>query len=385
MKILYHHRIASKDGQYVHLQAIVQCLVADGHEVVLAGPAITRTPFGGTGGLASGLRSALPRWIHECAEAGYCALDLVRMLWLLALHRPDVVYERYNLFMPTGLLACRLFRKPLMLEVNAPLYEERRAHSGLSLHRLARWSQAVVWRGADRVYPVTEMLAGTLRAYGVRDERIRVIPNGVDPSLFRPRSRPADLAESLGIGGALVVGFVGFVREWHGLDRVVRALADDPADTWRFVVVGDGPDRARLESVADALGVRHRIVFTGVVGRDELPDHMALFDIAVQPDVVAYASPLKLLEYLACGLAIVAIDAPNIRELVCHDREALLFDPDAPDALGDTLRRVIRSEPLRERLSRAAAASIGINGYLWTGNARRIADDARALVRDELA
>jgi glycosyltransferase involved in cell wall biosynthesis len=121
--------------------------------------------------------------------------------------------------------------------------------------------------------------------------------------------------------------------------------------------------------------------FAGLVKRDAIPAMVASFDIALQPASVAYASPLKVFEYMAAGRAIVAPDQPNIREVLEHERTALLFDPKREDAMWDAVRRLVEDAPLRARLGAAARAEILARDMTWAGNARR----AVSLFEEEFA
>jgi hypothetical protein len=103
MKILYHHRIASNDGQYVHLQELVTALRKQGHEVLVVGPdAVQRQTFGSSGRRLSKLKRTLPKPLYELIEMSYGGLALWRLWWASRRFRPDVMYERYNLFFPIG-------------------------------------------------------------------------------------------------------------------------------------------------------------------------------------------------------------------------------------------------------------------------------------------
>ena len=169
-----------------------------------------------------------------------------------------MIYERYNLYFPSGIWARRRFRVPLLLEVNAPLYEERRRYGGIALPRLAQWSERHAWRGADLVLPVTEVLAGHVESAGVPRERIHVIPNGINEMSFAGLPDREAAKRSLGLAGRFVLGFVGFMREWHGLDRVLRFMKQQTRGDLHALLVGDGPDRARLERIAAELGLSSR-------------------------------------------------------------------------------------------------------------------------------
>jgi len=368
MRILYSHRIGSKDGQGVHLEALVAALRAAGHEVRVVGPpAFEQAALGGESGTVSRLRRLLPRAAAELAELAYSIPAYLRLARAARAFRPEAIYERYNLFYLSGAWLARRLRLPFLLEVNAPLAEERGRFGGLALARLARWSEAFVWRRATWVLPVSEVLAGHVAAAGVEPRRIRVIPNGIDLAEF-PEPAPAPG------GDPLVLGFVGFVRDWHGLDAVVRGIA-----AWRgpprlsLVVVGEGPARPGLEALARELGIGDRVRFTGLAQRGAIPRHVAGFDIALQPASVSYASPLKVFEYMAAGRAIVAPDQPNIREVLDHGRTALLFDPARPEGMWQAIGALAADPALRARLGAAARAEVIARDLTWAGNARRVA------------
>ncbi|MEL6199639.1 MAG: glycosyltransferase family 4 protein, partial [Pseudomonadota bacterium] len=164
MKILYHHRIASKDGQYVHVEGLTRALSAQGHELVWVTPGGTdEEEFGGESGFISRLKQLVPGAIYELMEFGYAVFAYLKLARAIRRHRPEVIYERYNLFLPAGVWAARRFGLPIISEVNAPLFEERGKTSGIVLKSLARWSEAYVWRKADAVLPVTEVLAEKVR------------------------------------------------------------------------------------------------------------------------------------------------------------------------------------------------------------------------------
>ncbi|WP_426955497.1 glycosyltransferase family 4 protein [Muricoccus radiodurans] len=369
MRILYSHRIGSRDGQGVHLDSLVSALREAGHEIRVVGPpSYDRVALGSDNRVATWLRQRLPSIAVEIIEFAYGLPATRRLARAAAEFAPDVIYERYNLFHLSGALVARSRGLPLLLEVNAPLAEERARFSGLRLRRLARWAETFVWRRADRVLPVTKVLADHVAAAGVPRDRIAVVANGIHLHEF-----PAEDPGPVSAERPLVLGFVGFVRDWHGLDGVIRAIA-----AWQgpprlsLLVVGEGPARPALETLAAELGVADQVTFTGLAERAAVPAHIRSFDIALQPASVPYASPLKVFEYMAAGRAIVAPDQPNLREVLEHDRTALLFDPAEPGALWAAIRRLIEDPALRARLGEAARADVVARDLTWAGNARRV-------------
>ncbi|HWU83828.1 MAG TPA: glycosyltransferase family 4 protein, partial [Rhodocyclaceae bacterium] len=137
MKILYHHRTASKDGQAVHIEEMIAALRRLGHEVRVVAPDMgadsdsdagkSANTAAGAGRMGGGvdwvqrLRSVLPRAVYELMEFGYTWIAYRRLRAVAAEFRPDVIYERYNLFLLAGLMLKRKLRIPLLLEVNSPL------------------------------------------------------------------------------------------------------------------------------------------------------------------------------------------------------------------------------------------------------------------------
>ncbi|MFC7542629.1 glycosyltransferase [Siccirubricoccus deserti] len=148
-----------------------------------------------------------------------------------------------------------------------------------------------------------------------------------------------------------------------------------------LLVVGEGPARPGLELLAAELGIADRVRFTGLAERQAVPSLVAGFDIALQPAAVAYASPLKVFEYMAAGRAIVAPDQPNIREVLEHERTALLFEGGKPGAMWAAVKRLATDPVLRARLGAAARAEVLARDLTWSGNARR----AVALAEAEIA
>ena len=372
LRILYSHRIQSRDGQSVHVEEMVAALRGLGHEVTVVGPSFyAASSFGGESRTVALLRRLLPWVLAEVAELAYNLPAYRRLARAARAVQPDLLYERYNLFFLAGAWLARRHRLRYFLEVNAPLAEERARHGALRLRRTARLAERHVWRSADCVLAVTAVLGRRITAAGVDATRIRVVPNGIVAERFAPA--PPDAPER----HPLTLGFVGFMRDWHGLDTVIRGLAGHAGVPLRFEAIGEGPARPGLQALAASLGVTERVRFAGLLPHDSIPAAVAGFDIALQPRVVDYASPLKLFDYMAAGRAIVAPDQPNIREVLEHERTALLFDPARPEAMWQAIARLAGDAALRRRLGIAARQDLLRRDFTWRGNAARVAAWAR--------
>lgn len=395
MKILYSHRTRSADGQYVHIRALTDALLARNHGLRIVGPEgvmmrATRALDVGTGSRRgqTGLKLPeikLPKPLYELAEMGYSLPAALRLRGVVKDFAPDIIYERYNLFYHAGLWLKKTAQLPLVLEVNAPLREERARHGGLALKGLAQRSEAALWRGADVILPVTGVLAQKIIDSGVAPEKIHIIHNGVDSAFYEhPVAQDysaSELRQRYNLGAKTVLGFTGFVRDWHGVERVLNFMANHHRHDLHLLLVGDGPARAALEHQAQALNLRDRFTVTGIVQRNEVPGLVALFDVALQPAVVDYASPLKLFEYMAMGKAILAPAAKNIEEVLTSGEDALLFDRNDAASFDKNLAALVENETLRQRLGQAARATLEREDYTWAGNARRVEMIAEKLLR----
>jgi glycosyltransferase involved in cell wall biosynthesis len=394
VKILYHHRIRGIDGQAVHVGELQKALSEEGHEVrevalVSLTEASPVTARGDTRQAAPGAQAwptpwrwvrSLPRPLLELAELGYSLVAARKIARAGKGFGPDFIYERYAFGNAGGIRAARRLGVPLVLEVNSPLADELDRTRGLAFPHLGRRIERHVLSNADCVCAVSEVLTEMLLASGVRCERVLLTRNGVDAELFRPRPEARRAArQRLGVGsragdGALVLGFTGFPRSWHRLDLAVSSLTRPELAEAVVVVVGEGPNQPVIQRLAGELGVADRVLFPGPCPHAAIPELLAGFDVALLPGITPYSSPLKLLEYMAAGLPVVAPDLANLREVVTHRRDALLFEPGQQDAFVAALTELAGAPGLRVALGANARATILERNLTWQSNARRIVE-----------
>ncbi len=390
MRILYHHRTRAADAQGIHIAEIQRAFRLRGHEVrevalVEAGTEAKADAEGGEArglaGLASRAASRMPAAAKEGLELAYNAVAYRRLSRAIREFQPDFVYERYAANTFAGLAAARRHGVPFVLEVNSPLAQEKAEHGGLVFRGVTRAIERRLCAGADVTIAVTRVLAGILEDQGVPAGKIVVMPNGVRRE-FGTGGDGAAFRRKLGLPpDAIVAGFIGWFRAWHGLERLLEVAA---SSEWRearihLVLAGDGPAMPALREMrAASPDLERRVALCGPVPRGEIESALAAFDIAVQPAVTPYACPMKILEYMAAGRAIVAPGSANVRELLNHGETALLcpggVNPANPEAgdLGAAVLALARDGELRARLGEAARARLLERGYLWEENARRV-------------
>jgi glycosyltransferase involved in cell wall biosynthesis len=411
MRILYHHRTRADDGQAVHIRSLQKAFRDAGHEVLEVGlvkqgegdpvsdsgqPDKPDKEQDGQEEQGSGWNwvSRLPRFLLELAEFGYSALARRRILKEAGIFKPDFIYERYAFGNAGGLLAAARLGLPFILEVNSPMVDELSKTRGLTLKRAARRMELAIFRGATRVCVVTRVLGDILVDMGVDPDRIVVTPNGVHPELFdydrldgrgacRRRSR-LDLGLSPEpVSKELVVGFVGYFRDWHRLDLVIEMLAKQGLEKLHFVIIGEGPAGEELMALSAKLGLERRVHFPGPRRHQHIPELLTSFDIALMPAINAYASALKLHEYMAAGLPVIAPDQPNLYEVVAHNQSALLIPPGDSAALEQAVRRLATDPDLRGKLGANAQAQITKLGLTWSANADLVTNIATDLIREK--
>ncbi|MBU2883716.1 glycosyltransferase family 4 protein [Psychrosphaera sp. B3R10] len=375
MKILYHHRIASKDGQYVHVEELTNAFLDQGHELKFVAPQVNeQSDFGHDGGFVSKLKNALPAFIYELLELTYSLWIFIKLVKAIKEFKPEFIYERYNLYQPAGILAAKLFNVPLILEVNAPLVEERSRYSGLSLKRFAKWIENYTWKGADHCLPVTDVLADHLRDAGVNENKITVIHNGVrQPFIDEMLATPIDLDKQ-----QIIIGFTGFIHPWHGMDKAIEAIAEHKDLPLKLVCIGDGTILPELKQQAADLGIADKVEFKGLITRDKVLDFVKQFDISLQPDVTAYASPLKMFEYMAVGSLIIAPKTPNIEEILSDDT-AVFFEKGNQASFKSSLNDAIVNYQNYIEKREAVKNSVIEKRFVWHENSKRVIEIANLI------
>lgn len=272
---------------------------------------------------------------------------------------PDFIYERYTFKNTNNMSAAARLGLPLMLKINSPMVAELSATRGLSFPHLAHRIKRSILCRASRVCAVTGVLADMLAELGVERTRILVTPNGIHLEQYANPDQGA-ARRTLGLEGLQdpLLGFVGFVRPWHRLDLVLEALADTALQGCHLALVGENPAKINLRAKARRLGLKNRVHFAGSRPHAQIPGLLPAFNIALVPTINPYASPLKLFEYMAAGLAVVAPDQPNLREVLEHGKNALLVRPENGAALLEALVSLVNDAELRARLGGAARHNI---------------------------
>ncbi len=306
-----------------------------------------------------------------------------KSLPLVADRRYDVVYTRDLILADLALRAQWYHRHPIIYEAHTAaalfaeetrrLYQDQgsRPPSSRKSRRLTRRERRVC-QGATAVVAITHGLLASLSELHAPLAQARVIPDGTGVPARPPslRERSADQP--------LQVYYVGQLYPWKGVDVLVESMKHLTGA--ELVVIGGlppEPDLDRVRRLAERLGLSDRVQFRGFLPPPDVAKERSKADVFVIPlldstTARVFTSPLKLLEAMASGRAVVASDLPSLREVLKNDENALLVPPGEPQALAAAIQRLAKDPEMATRL--AARAIEDVKRYSWEERGRKLSE-----------
>jgi glycosyltransferase involved in cell wall biosynthesis len=375
MRILYHHRTLGDGAEGIHVAEIVKAFRLLGHDVRVI------SLIGESTNTASKAQSRwtrvaklMPGFVYELGEIAYNVHGYLSLSQAVQEFCPNVIYDRYVSYNYSAVGVGRRFGLPVVLEVNSPYsFQKQTFDESLYFRHILRFFERKICRDATWVVVVSTPLKKFLVSIGVPQERIVVMPNGTDPSVFHPDIDGELIRKQYGLDGKIVIGFCGILRPWHGLELLIQAFAEvtQGRTDLHLLIVGDGPIRAALEQLIHEKGLTRHVTITGRQPHEKVRAFVAAMDIAVSPRATFYASPMKVLEYMGMGKAIVAPDMENLRDILTHEYDCRLFRPEDAGSLAKNLEYLIGDEALRAQLGDAARRKIETE-RTWLHNAKDV-------------
>lgn len=380
--------------------------VQDGHEVTV----ITGVPNHPRGVIFEGYRNRLIQeetidgirvirtWMYLTPNSGfakrvlnYLGFMLTAILASSRADRPDLVVATSPQFFVgvAGALVSKLKRRPFVLEIR-DLWPKSVVELGQLgpgpilrvLEALERW----LYRSASGVVVNTRTFRAHIRERGVSDDRIELIYNGIDPALFKPRPPNRELLAKHGLDGHFTVAYVGTLGLAHGLTLLID-VAERMKDRreLRFVLIGDGADREKLEDEIRRRGLDN-VAMLGLQPREAMPDWIASIDLllVMLRDLPVFETviPSKIFEFLAQERPVVLAAKGEIRRMMEEAEGALVIDPEDEDQMVAAIERVMDAP--EEARARAEAGRRWVDdGFIRDDLARRMATFLEATLERE--
>jgi len=385
-------------GQGVYVYYLTKALHELGHEVhVIAGPPYPTPPDGvklhklealnlyetnSFSLLSSPLRIFTPINLYEAAAVHigmfpdiftFSMRAYLKLRDLMSRQRFDIIHDNQTL--GYGLLLAKSLGVPIVATIHHPISIDMAA----SLAEVKSWltrfrrtifysfliMQGVVSRRMDRVVTVSKTSAqDTIRAFKLRQDRVRIVHNGVDTGIFRRLDHVEKEPNSLVIVGKTEDKKKGVPF----LLKAVQLLKDD-VDVKVSVVGIQGPDDGYRTKLVQELGIGDRVTFTGHIGADEWVRLYSSAEIAVTASLYE-GFGLPAAEAMACGTPVIATRAGALPEIVGEYGTGILVPPADPPALAAAIKRLLADRPLRQRMGEAARKRIE-ESFSWEVAARK--------------
>jgi glycogen(starch) synthase len=286
----------------------------------------------------------------------------------------DAVHAHDWLVAVAGDHLARRFRCPLVATIHATEYGRHQGHVDTHpqshIHSVEHW----LANRADRLITCSAyMREHVCDVYGLEEEQVSVVPNGIDPSELVPMADLAPLRRRFAAPEERLVLLVGRLVYEKGFQVALEALPGliERLGDVRFVVAGSGTHEEELHTLATALGLDGHGTFLGWIGDDVLHSLYRIADLTVVPSIYEPFG-LVALEAMASGCPCLVADTGGLREVVPHENVGLRFRSRDPESLGAVAERLLSDVELRERL--VAEASEHVLGFDWADVARQVAD-----------
>lgn len=262
---------------------------------------------------------------------------------------------------------------------------DERTSGSSDQYLLRRAAETDCMQQADHVVTLAEVMKADIVSRGIPESKVSVVPNAVDTEAFVPVGRDESLAAALGIQAhEVVAGYISSLVPYEGVTYLIRAVAELAAEMphLRLLIVGDGPERGRLQDEAARLLPPGRALFTGRVPHDDVLRYYGLIDIFVVPRtndrVAQLVTPLKPYEAMAAGRAVVVSSVAALLEMVEPDISGLIFEAESPSSLAAVIASLVDDEAGRAELGRSAREWVVAN-RTWRRNGQRYLDLYTAL------
>jgi PEP-CTERM/exosortase A-associated glycosyltransferase len=348
-------------------------------ETVVENITYRRTPFGGRFS-----EWAISRRQPILRETAIVRLIQYRILELLENEPVDLIHAHSPALCGLGALqAARSTNIPFVYELRAfwedAAVDQNKTSARSLRYRMSQKLEDYVVHRANAVVGISQSILDELKKRKTDPARLFHVPNGVDVEKFSPVARDESLAAKLGLGSEPVLGFIGSLYRWEGVAWLVRAVAElrCRGTACKLLIIGDGEEMPAVREAVRELNAEEFIQILGRVPHDEIERYYSVVDVLVYPRhsirLTELVTPLKPLEAMALGKAVLGSDVGGIRELVQPEKTGVLYRADNIDDFCWQAKRLLSQPSLQRKLGEEARDFI-LREKDWNVLARRYID-----------
>ena len=253
-------------------------------------------------------------------------------------------------------------------------------------HKFLQVMEKKAYKLCNRIIAVTGGINEYLvNEFHINPYKIVVIPNAVDPDLFKPMDKGRCIRDLKLNETNCYVCFVGNLAPWQGVDYLVKAapLILNEIPNAKILIVGDGLMSGELINLVEKTGVCDNVIFTGAVPHEEVPKYINASDVCVAPKkpLKSEYSPLKLYEYMACGKSVVASRIRGF-EILEQQNAGILVEPENTEELAKATIKLLKGEKLGEEMGRNGREYV-VKNHSWEAVARRVVEVCESVIEEQ--
>lgn len=309
---------------------------------------------------------------------------LLRLLWESRKIEPDVIHSSSPLVLPS-LVICRIMGIPHVVEAHGVMFEEARLYNASYWQiKLMRICEIISYRISSKILAnATGTKDRIVKVFGVDPNKIETIPNGANTELFKPV-----LVDKSCLGlvdNFKYICFVGNLLPWQGIQYLIssapRVIEKYP--NVKFLIIGSGMMEKSLIRMVEEIGLQESFIFTGLVPYQDVPKYINACELCVAPfikDKDNKMSPLKILEYLACGKPVITSNIRGAGDIITANNCGIAVSSENSEELAEAIIRLLEDEELRSVMGTNGRILI-IKDYDWSVIASKIEQIYETLIK----
>ncbi len=389
MKIIYysphpHLNLMSPTGFGTHMREMITAfrnMECEVKTIIMGGE--ENPPKEALDQRSTGMKELLKRLVSKKIWRTLKDIDLIRFDYSKASRRlekaiqtfqPDCIYERCNYLQLSGIRMANKYGLTHIMEINSPYVDENISLSeGRSyFDRYARRVEGKQALETDialaTVGPLKEYFC---KRYGVKSDTFIITHDAFNKDNIKLNAEnQQDIINEYGLKDKVVIGFIGSIFKWHGLDKLIKALDELGRPDVKLLIVGYGEYMTHLIELTKTLNREEDVIFTGRVPKEEVFDYINVMDICAAPAAAWYQSPVKIFEYGAMGKPIIGPDTDAVREVMESGKDGILVKPTI-EGVRQGVQMVLGNREKAAEMGRRFQQKV-LNDYTWDRNAQKV-------------